>query len=85
MNNELQKWIESRPPAVREVARKLAIHSCFKSTQNKGHYKLYAIDETDPVTVKIIHGSDSFLPGYEIFNVNPDTLEPCNCGEWRIK
>ena len=86
MNEEIWKWVMSRPPAVRKVACRLATGACLRSTENKGHYILHSIDEEidDPsvVTVTMIHGADSFAPGFRVFGVDPDTITVCGCGEW---
>lgn len=82
---QLAEWIESRPPAVKEVAKKLNPFTCYRLKDNPGHYSLYSILEpkgTGPCTVTIIHGHDSYLAGIRVFDINPDDLASCNCGQW---
>jgi hypothetical protein len=30
----------------------------------------------------MVHGSDSFLPGVEVFGIDPSEVTECNCGGW---
>jgi hypothetical protein len=40
-------------------------------------------DKKAPVTVKILHGADSFLPGMLVFGHPPEDLVRCGCGKWQ--
>lgn len=81
---EQTAWINSRPSTVKAVIEKCPPFGCYKSTENKGHYEIYSYEEHggDPITIKIVHGKDSYLPGITVFGVNPNTLVKCDCGEW---
>ena len=81
---ELEDWLATRPPAVAAVARRFPPTTCYRSTENRGHYLIGSYEEPKcgGVTVKLIHGADSFLPGIVVFGVDPETLISCDCGEW---
>lgn len=54
----------------------------------KGHYKAleYKIQgkgKNRQITVLILHGKDSFLPGVAVFGVPFEDLKPCGCGKFR--
>lgn len=91
LSQELKDWIESRPLRIKEVAQKLITsdNSCLRSTKYKNnHYRLYSIGETKKIPFKIVvslvHGNDSFLPGFRVFGVDPEDLIVCNCGKWSL-
>lgn len=79
-----EDWLASRPPKVRDVARRFPPDTCYRCTEDRGHYAIYSYEETGagPVTVKLIHGADSFLPFVRVFGVDPETLLKCGCGNW---
>src|SRR5690349_2294252 len=82
---ELQKWIDSRPPAVREIATKYPPDRCYRSRENPGHYIIERYSEPQdgrPITVTIVHGRDSYMPGVAAFGIDPHSLIPCTCGNW---
>lgn len=35
------------------------------------------------MTLTLVHGSDSYLPGVATFGQPPEQLTPCGCGKWR--
>jgi hypothetical protein len=77
-------WIESRPPKVRSVIEKLGL-SCVRGADGRGHYDITAFSEdadTGEVTLKVVHGSDSFLPGFDVFGMLPDDFVECGCENW---
>lgn len=80
----IQKWIDQRPPNVRRVANRLRPGTCyfsFNANGYRGHYLIRSYEENkdDSVTVTISHLDDSFLPGFEVFGVNPKDLKRCGC------
>lgn len=81
----LAKWIAERPPKVREVAERLRPGTCYRSTTNRGHYfiRSYEQKRNGDVTLCIVHGEDSFLPGIAVFGVDPWTMRHCGCGHWK--
>lgn len=89
-----QAWLDSLPPAVRVVAQKYPpadpvtakIH-CWRSSQNPlFHYVIKSFSEPDAaglVTVTLVHGHDSTLPGVATFGQDPAQLTLCDCGKWQ--
>lgn len=86
-----EEFISSRPPRVAAVMRRYPAAICYRSTQNpKFHYTLYSVsepkgtgdDDNLPITVTLVHGRDSTLPGTATFGQDPDQLIRCNCGNW---
>ena len=77
-------WLAERPLNVREVAEHLRPDTCYRSTENRGHYCIRSYDEEKAggVTLHVIHGADSFLPGFGVFGVDPGTMRACGCGNW---
>lgn len=81
----LEEWIEARPPAVREVCKRLPPRACLRRRDTKAHhYRILSYGEhpDGSVTLKLLHGSDSILPGLAVFGVDPAELEVCGCGSW---
>lgn len=80
---ELQAWMASRPKRVQAAIKRYPPTNCYKAKDNPGHYELYSYEEPknkrSPITVKIIHLWDSYLPNTVVFGVNPKTLIPCGC------
>lgn len=80
-----EEWLAGRPPAIQEVARRYP-PNCYRNKNNdRAHYILHAYEEPkddSPVTVKVIHGADSFAPGFMVFGFKPDDLVVCGCGKW---
>lgn len=90
IHHEILAWIESLPPAVREVALRYP-PGCYRSVPTpshllSGHYMLRSYDEekSGAVTLKVVHGDDSFLPGVTVFGFDPADLIPCGCGDWSL-
>lgn len=81
-HEEWLEWTATRPPEIRAVAEKFPAYHCYRSNKSRGHYIITAYTEGVPVTVKIAHGADSFLPGVEVFGVDPEELVVCDCREW---
>lgn len=94
----LQRWIDELPPTVRAVYDRFPVSqpsgalACYRSTEDpRYHYTIHSYDEgvnkqtgaRMPVTVTLIHGSDSTSPGIATFGQDPEQLIVCNCGEWR--
>lgn len=86
-----EKWAEflaTLPPHIRAVAEKYPMTRCYRSTQNQRfHYKIHSYDgygPGSPVTVTLVHGADSTLPGVGAIGQPPDQLIACDCGNWRM-
>lgn len=75
-------WADKLPPAAREVALRLRPNTCYRSTENPGHYVIYSVSNEG--TVKLIHGADSYMPGFSVFGVDPQTLTECDCKLWEL-
>lgn len=82
---EAKEWFESRPPQVQAAILETP-PDCYRSLDNPGHYRLYSYEEpvnSKEITVKLIHGRDSFLPGVLVFGVDRNSLLRCGCGKWQ--
>ena len=85
ISEELEAWIETLPDFVQVVVREKPPITCYRSSVNKGHYWLERVAENEGnLTYTVLHGSDSFLPGFEVFGVDPKTLIPCGCNQWEF-
>lgn len=73
---------------MREVAKQYPGNYCYRRLEpsKRTHYVITAYDETPEgeIVVRLLHGSDSFLPGIEVFGVAPATLVRCSCGQWTL-
>lgn len=79
----LETWVLSLPECVQRVVRERPPSICYRSLENDGHFWLEGVKEKNGVVLySIIHGSDSFLPGFLVDQVDPNTLIPCDCGQW---
>lgn len=79
----LETWVLSLPDHVQSVVRERPPSICYRSLENDGHFWLEGVkEESGVVLYTIIHGSDSFLPGFLVQQVDPNTLVPCDCGNW---
>lgn len=78
-----QEWIESRPPKIREIARRFP-PDCYRLRDTRGHYHIYSYGETTDgrVVIQVAHGADSNLPGVMVFGIDPEELIHCSCGRW---
>lgn len=85
MDDRLRDYILTLPEAVQEVAFRVPPDSCYRG-EGKAHYRIHAYDEPAEgpikVTLRVIHGADSSLPGMTVFGKDPDSLIPCGCGKW---
>lgn len=81
---KFEAWIASRPPLVQAAIRAYDPLVCYRSSENRGHYVIYSFEEhgENLVTVSLIHGTDSYLPGVRVFGVSLVTLQRCACGQW---
>jgi len=80
-------WVEGRPLPVQAVILKLPPWvGCFRYVDRPdSHYRIHSYDEHKDgrtVSLTIIHGRDSHLPGVAAFGIPPEHLEPCGCGNW---
>jgi hypothetical protein len=83
MTPKLKAWIKTLPKKVQKVANKYPGDTCYR--KDGGHYRIRSYDEEKDgsVSLQLIHGRDSFLPGVIVFGINPsDLLIQCNCGKW---
>jgi hypothetical protein len=81
LSPELEAWVLTLPEEVQFVVRLKPPTICYRSIENEGHYWLDGITENEGVvSYSVLHGSDSFLPGFRVYHVNPETLVPCGCG-----
>lgn len=80
---EQQEWIDSRPENVRAVIKTHPPIGCYRGYNGRGHYVLYSYDEekSGKVTLKVNHLDDSFMPGFQVFGVDPESLTYCGCLE----
>jgi hypothetical protein len=88
-------WLDERPERVAAVARRYPPLTetvrplCYRSTEDpRYHYTILSYGEpTDsddkPVTMTLIHGHDSTLPGVATFGQDPSQLIACGCGQWK--
>lgn len=80
-----QEWLAERPAAVQEaIAKAPPWIPCYGMKDSEGHYQIHSYDENagQPVTLKLVHGSDSTAPGVAVFGISPDDMIPCGCGGW---
>ncbi len=79
-----KQWLSTRPEAVAKIGHGLLPWLCYRSNENRGHYCLLLIQEPPegqdtPITVMVRHLGDSFLPGFNVIDVDPETLMLCGC------
>lgn len=79
-------WFKSRPEKIQAAIRKFPLGVCLRGLKEDGHYTIYSyqepIDKDKPVTLKTVHGHDSFGAGSMVFGVPLDDVRICGCGEW---
>lgn len=83
-DQHFQEWVAARPPLVRDAIKRFDPRVCYHAIDNAGHYTIYSFEEhgEEPVTVSLIHGQDSYLPGIRVFGVSLETIKRCGCGMW---
>ena len=80
----LECWLQTLPEFVQEVVRKRPPTTCYRSTEDDGHYWIEGVTELDgDVTYTLLHGENSFLPGFRVYHINPENLYACFCGHWK--
>lgn len=83
---KLAAWIEDMPPEIAAVARAYPMTTCYRSSEDpKWHYVIQGYDqdkEGGAITVTLVHGSDSTLPGVCTFGQAIEQLIKCDCGKW---
>lgn len=83
---EWSKWVAERPPSVQAVAVQFPPWICIRdASTGRGHYIVLAFAEPEgdePVTLRVAHGADSFMPGFEVFGIAPEDMRMCGCGAW---
>lgn len=97
--DEYEAWAKTLPDSVRHVAKRYPIEMpgdekprCYHTTENpRTHYVIKQYDgkrnlQTDEVTITLtlVHGYDSTLPGVMTFGQDPSQLIPCGCGKWEM-
>jgi hypothetical protein len=83
VNAKLKAWIKTLPKKVQKVANEYPGDTCY--IKDRGHYKIRSYDEEKDgsVSLQLIHGRDSFLPGVVVFGIKPAGLLKCKCGRWK--
>jgi hypothetical protein len=83
---DLAEWVESLPPALRTIAARYPMTSCYRHQEDpRWHYVIKGYDlhkETGVVSLQLVHGRDSSSPGIMTFGQPYEPLIPCNCGNW---
>jgi hypothetical protein len=83
-------WVKTLPERMATAIASdfCGLASCYRLKDDEtGHYALYSFEERSdeiPVTVKMLHGSDSRTPGILVFGVHLDQLVICDCGKWTV-
>jgi hypothetical protein len=68
---------------IEDIVRRYSPFHCYRSSENPhAHYAVHAYN--DDGTVRVIHGADSFLPGWEVFGYDPEILSVCDCKAFRF-
>lgn len=56
---------------------------CYRSTEHpKAHYAVHGY--TDDGTVRVLHGADSTIPGWEVLGYEPAKLTVCDCKTFKF-
>jgi hypothetical protein len=90
---EIERWFNELPDDVKPVAAKYPTTNeagelrCYRSTDNeRQHYVIIAYsaptEECPHGSVRVVHGSDSALPGVVAFGIKVESLVSCGCGNW---
>lgn len=81
-----EEWIATQPEAVKAIAKAFPPNECCKLKDDElGHFLIHAYGEdrfNGEITVMLIQGKDSRLPGATTPGIPVDRLEPCGCGKW---
>jgi len=82
--DEQLAWIASRPKKVQAVISKCPPNTCYRGADGNGHYALYSYEEnkSGKVSMKVVHGKDSFMAGFTVVGMSPDDIVKCGCGKW---
>lgn len=78
-HQDWDNWVNSRPPVVAEMARKLPPFTLYRMKSTGQIASIYSYSEDRTVTVYI---SGENNPGMivldrQVFGIDPDDLEPC--------
>ncbi len=84
-----REWFEKLPPESQACVLKYPPELCYRY-EERGHYRVVsygtpingAPEGTLPVALRMVHGTDSFMPGLGVFGCDPAKLTPCGCGHW---
>ena len=75
-----EDWLAERPE-IADMVRAVSPWHCYRLKGNaRGHYAIYSYNEAGTLT--IMHGSDSFMPGFGVFGIEPGDLVVCDCGKY---
>lgn len=81
-----EDWIVLQSADVQAIAKAFPPDSCCKLKDDAlGHFLINAYSqnrETGEITVVLIQGKDSRLPGAMTEGIPLDRLDTCGCGEW---
>lgn len=73
---EHDAWVESRPPVVKEIARKLDPQYCYLLKTSNQFVTMYSISENGTVTVNVLAALNPGLDfERQVFGVDPDDLQ----------
>ena len=75
---EWDKWVESRPKVVRDVARRFKPWELYRMKPSGKRVTLCSFAEDGTVTVCINSEFNLIVFERQVFGVNPDDLEPCD-------
>ena len=84
----LEEFLQELPEDTQRIARIYPPTICYKSKQSpRYHYMILSYSDKPEgpdgaVTVTLIHGADSSLPGVATFGQEPEQLIVCDCGKW---
>jgi len=82
---EFREWLKGRPAVIRAAATAYPPNVCYRAKSNAGHYVIMGYAEPvgdGEVTVRLLHGKDSYGAGHQVFGVYVSDLVPCDCGKW---
>lgn len=68
---------------IEDVIRSCSPFHCYRSSEHpRAHYAVHGY--SDDGSVRVIHGADSTIPGWEVLGYNPELLSVCDCKEYRF-